>query len=105
MLWYAAQIQADDEEELKYHKSLAEYAATLVSAEGGDRVRQVIDAQQEGAESKVKQDSNFEDTLNTMFGRAPEFSQAQTRSNAEHKMELTDEDLDVVRVIRKKPTR
>lgn len=102
MLWYAAQLQADEEEDIKYHRSLAEYLATLVSAEGGDRVRQVLEADK--GESKVKQDSNFEETLDTMFGRAPAFTQAGAKhTEADRTMHLTDEDLDVVKVIRGKP--
>ena len=103
MLWYAAQIQEDEAESVKYHKHLAEYLATLISAEGGERVKQVIGA--ESGESKVKQDDSFEDTLNTMFGRAPEFSHTPGAPEKNSNIHLTDEDLDVVRVIRGKPAR
>ena len=96
-------MQADDSDDIVYHRGLAEYLATLVSAEGGDRVRQVLEADR--GESKTKQDENFEDTLSSVFGRAPEFSQNSPADKGAKDMHLTDEDLDAVRVIRTKPTR
>jgi len=103
LLWYAAQIYEDEDDELKYHKSLLEYLATLESSEGSERVRQILDA--EKGDSKLKQDASFEDTLETMFGRAPEFTQTGAHHSEDRAMHLTDEDLDVVKVIRGKPTR
>jgi len=103
MLWYAAQIREDEADELEYHKGLIEYLAMLISAEGGERVKQVRESA--SGESKAIFDNEFEDTLNDVFGRAPEFSTNPRYNSKKNKSgyHLTEDDMDVVRVIKKGP--
>ena len=94
-------MRADDEEQLRYDKSMMEYNATLTSAEGGSRVKQVLD--HEDGDTKKKMDDQFEDTLETVFGRAPDFDHAKQVSPEENERHLSEKDLDAIKIIRRGP--
>ena len=101
LLWYAAQISADEKDELEYHKGLIEYLATLISAEGADRVEQVLGKERRGGQDKTKVDNEFDQTLSEIFGRTPQFSQRNNPSGENSRIHLSDRDLDTVKIIRK----
>ena len=100
--WYAANVNADDEDVIEYNRNLAEYVAALVSDEGAERVKSLQDARDAKArEHGSAEDVNFKETVQGLFGRSAEVDGASPPLQPEDPRRLSAKDLDVIRIIKK----
>jgi hypothetical protein len=81
--WYLYQIVEDQEEEFRSKRNMVEYQVSFSEPELVKRIRK----QREEAESNVKQDKQFADTLKNLFGRGSSF---ENKPNFSETHEVTD---------------
>ncbi len=100
--WYAANVNADDEDTLEYDRNITEYLAALSSNEGAERVKSTQDSRENKiGEHSSAQDNSFDDTVQGLFGRSAGPDGASPPVISKNPRGLSPKDLDDIRIIKK----
>jgi len=100
--WYAANVNADDEDTIEYDRNMSEYLAALSSNEGAERVKSTQEAREDkiGEHGSAK-DNNFDDTVQGLFGRSAGPNGTSPPTSPDDPRRLSLKDLDAIRIIKK----